>query len=373
MNNKDDLLLQLYACAAQPAQWSLALDQLCTETGACSAVVQTFELGTEGVRLGWQISDSRTQRNSPVDCPQVTGDHNPRLQTHRINRGLNRVVRDDELFDRHDPGRATLQADLARIGLGEFMGALQALPDGRLLGIALHRPWGDPDTFDRQSEHRLAALAPHLRQACELGQQLLSARTEMQRQQQHADMLRCALIACDEQGRVQWMNHSALMLTGAERGLSSRGGQLRATGPGLSARLHEGIAAAAHDEGRSVHYTVIDHGHGALHIALRASSVEAQGAAQGARSVMLAVTSAQDLVDVPADIWAKLLGLTLAEARLVAALAQGDTVELHAAQRGIALGTARNQLKMALAKTGTSRQADLVRVALSSAAAQVLG
>jgi hypothetical protein len=48
-------------------------------------VVQTFELGIEGVRLGWQVSDSRTQRNSPVDCPQVTGDHNPRLQTHRIN------------------------------------------------------------------------------------------------------------------------------------------------------------------------------------------------------------------------------------------------------------------------------------------------
>jgi len=78
-------------------------------------------------------------------------------------------------------------------------------------------------------------------------------------------------------------------------------------------------------------------------------------------------------VNVPPDIWAKLLGLTLAEARLVAALAQGETVELHATQRGIALGTARNQLKMALAKTGTSRQADLVRVALSSAAAQVLG
>jgi hypothetical protein len=73
------------------------------------------------------------------------------------------------------------------------------------------------------------------------------------------------------------MNHSALLLTSAERGLSNRGGLLRATGPGLSARLHEGIAAAAGDEGRSVHYTVIDHGHSTLHIALRASSVEAQG------------------------------------------------------------------------------------------------
>lgn len=369
MNNKDELLLQLYACASQPANWTQALDQLCTETGACSAVVQTFELGTEGVRLGWQVSDSRTQRQRPLDCPQVTGENNPRLQTHRFKRGLNRVVRDDELFDRHDPGLVTLQADLARIGLGEFMGALQPLADGRLLGIALHRPWGDPEPFDRHSEDRLATLAPHLSQACELGQQLLSVRTEMQRQQQHADMLRCALIACDEQGQVQWMNHSALLLTDAERGLSSRGGLLRATGPGLSARLHESIAVAARDESHAVHYTVIDNGHCPMHIALRASSADTQGA----RSVMLAVTSAQDLVDVPPDIWAKLLGLTLAEARLVAALAQGETVELHATQRGIALGTARNQLKMALAKTGTSRQADLVRVALSSAAAQVLG
>lgn len=369
MNHKDELLLQLYACASQPANWTQTLDQLCAETGACSAVVQTFELGTDSVRLGWQVSDSRTQRQRPLDCPQVTGETNPRLQTHRFKRGLNRVVRDDELFDRHDPGRVTLQADLARIGLGEFMGALQPLPDGRLLGIALHRPWGDPDTFDRHSEDRLGALAPHLSQACELGQQLLSARTEMQRQQQHADMLRCALIACDEQGQVQWMNHSAMLLTGAERGLASRGGLLRALGPSLSTRLHESIAAAARDESRAVHYTVIDNGHCPLHIALRASSADAQGA----RSVMLAVTSAQDLVNVPPDIWAKLLGLTLAEARLVAALAQGETVELHATQRGIALGTARNQLKMALAKTGTSRQADLVRVALSSAAAQVLG
>jgi DNA-binding CsgD family transcriptional regulator len=182
-------------------------------------------------------------------------------------------------------------------------------------------------------------------------------------------MLRCALIACDEQGQVQWMNHSAMLLTSAERGLSSRGGLLRAQGQGLSTRLHEDIATAARDEARAVHYTVIDNGHCPLHIALRASSVDALGA----RSVMLAITSAQDLVNVPPDIWAKLLGLTLAEARLVAALAQGETVELHATQRGIALGTARNQLKMALAKTGTSRQADLVRVALSSAAAQVLG
>lgn len=368
MNPKDEFLLQLYACASQPSHWPLALDRLCAQTGARSAVVQTFEPGTDGVRLGWQVSDTATQRNAPPDCPRVTSCRNPRLQSHRIARGLNRVVRDHELFDRHDPECATLQADLARIGLGEFMGALQPLPDGRLLGIALHRPWGAPQGFDRASEGLLAALAPHLGQACELGHQLLSARTGMQRQQQHADMLRCALIRCDDQGRVRWMNHSAMLLTRAGRGLSVQGGLLRAAGHGQSARLHEGIAAAARDEAHQLHYAVIDDGRSALHLALRAGAADALGTP----SLMLAVTSAQDLVDVPPAIWAKLLGLTQAEARLVASLAQGDTVERHAARCGIALGTARNQLKMALAKTGTSRQADLVRVALSSAAAQVL-
>ena len=56
----------------------------------------------------------------------------------------------------------------------------------------------------------------------------------------------------------------------------------------------------------------------------------------------------------------------------MAALVQGRTVEEHAMLRGISIGTTRNQLKQALAKTGTSRQVDLVRLALGSAAAQVL-
>ena len=41
-------------------------------------------------------------------------------------------------------------------------------------------------------------------------------------------------------------------------------------------------------------------------------------------------------------------------------------------RRGISSGTVRCQLKQVLAKTGTHRQAELVRLALSSAAAHVL-
>lgn len=52
--------------------------------------------------------------------------------------------------------------------------------------------------------------------------------------------------------------------------------------------------------------------------------------------------------------------LTPAEARLAARLASGEALETAAEALGIARETARNQLKAVFAKTGTSRQAELV-------------
>ncbi len=53
-------------------------------------------------------------------------------------------------------------------------------------------------------------------------------------------------------------------------------------------------------------------------------------------------------------------GLTKAEARLACELACGDTIEDIAEEHGVSISTARVQLKSIFAKTGTSRQAELV-------------
>jgi DNA-binding CsgD family transcriptional regulator len=52
--------------------------------------------------------------------------------------------------------------------------------------------------------------------------------------------------------------------------------------------------------------------------------------------------------------------LTPAETRLALALARGSTLAEFADAQGIAVGTARIQLKSVMAKTATHRQADLV-------------
>jgi len=55
-------------------------------------------------------------------------------------------------------------------------------------------------------------------------------------------------------------------------------------------------------------------------------------------------------------------GLSAAEARLARAICHGDSVEEYARDQGLRLPTVRTQLSSIFSKTGTKRQATLVRL-----------
>ena len=61
----------------------------------------------------------------------------------------------------------------------------------------------------------------------------------------------------------------------------------------------------------------------------------------------------------------QLYRLTRTEARLVAALAEGERLEDAAQALGVTLGTGRTYLKRVFQKMGVSRQVDLMRLVLS--------
>jgi DNA-binding CsgD family transcriptional regulator len=63
----------------------------------------------------------------------------------------------------------------------------------------------------------------------------------------------------------------------------------------------------------------------------------------------------------------RLYGLTEAEARVVAALTLGETVEQIAVAHGVRVSTVRAQVRSIFEKTGVHRQTDLVRLALTAA------
>jgi DNA-binding CsgD family transcriptional regulator len=60
-----------------------------------------------------------------------------------------------------------------------------------------------------------------------------------------------------------------------------------------------------------------------------------------------------------------LLDLTPAEARWTAVIAGGGTIQQFAQGSQVSLNTARTLLKRVFSKTGVSRQAELVRLALT--------
>jgi DNA-binding CsgD family transcriptional regulator len=68
------------------------------------------------------------------------------------------------------------------------------------------------------------------------------------------------------------------------------------------------------------------------------------------------------------QILGELFGLTPAEANLAILLARGLSLREASATQHISLHTSRAQLKSVFAKTGVSRQAELVRLVLKSVA-----
>jgi len=80
---------------------------------------------------------------------------------------------------------------------------------------------------------------------------------------------------------------------------------------------------------------------------------------------LLVVVDPKAGASVGLDKLQALFGFTLAEARVAAALAEGKSVEEFARSTQVSAHTAKAQLKAALEKTGTHRQAELVRAVLS--------
>lgn len=365
LSKPDELLLDLYASAAQPSRWAQSLDRLCASTGACSAVVQAFRFEQGRAHVLWSARDSRTLSRWVMEPKDLADGDNPRLDQRRVMRGLDRVAWDEMLFDPDDEARPMLQQRLATLGLGRFLGTLQDVGRGVYLGLALHRAVQDTSDFNEQHVNRLADLAPHLGQAFLLTDQLQATVERDDRLRELMDSLCFGIVLCDEQGRVRWSNRSAAGLLGPDAALTLRGEHLNGRSPTETQRLLAELARARHAVGQSVGYLRVGQGAQALHVAIQAAGDPS--------ALMLVISSASQVLDLPASALESLFGLTPTEARLLGAIATGSTVEDYALQRGVSVGTARVQLKQIQTKTGQRRQSDLVRLVLSSAAAHLSG
>lgn len=364
----DALLCDIYACPSEPEHWSYTLDQLCAVTGVRSAVIQSFRL--DGTRLVqcWSAQDSHTRNHVAPRSAHLASESNPRLDARRVFLGLNRLVRDEDLFGHDEATLIKLRGQLGAVGLGRFIGTLWQIDNDTYASMALHRAPEDERDFSANQLEQLDALSPHLQQAMRLSARIGAVNgLEVQLRRQF-DHLRCGMVVCDVHGRVSWLNGSAERLLAEGHALRLQARTLVGRKLPDSERLLAQIGAASR-LGSKVRYLALGSSPGVLHLALQ--PLANLGVSGAGDSVLLIMTAPETDLPVAAEALAALFGLTPAESSLTSALVSGLSLEQYSVRRQVSLGTVRGQLKQVLAKTGVGRQSDLVRLVLSSAAAQV--
>ncbi len=235
----------------------------------------------------------------------------------------------------------------------------------RSQSISLARPWASgPFTADEFAFAR--ALMPHLQRVATVHAHVEVTTSIARTAIDALDGAQAPLLLLDDRGQVVHASADADRLLHEGDGLSAGRDGLRAATPALSARLRAVLARAA---GSSRAPGVS----GALHlrrpsgkpdlvlVAIPARS-HSCGPDIGRASVVLQITDplARPMPD-PA-ILAGAFDLTPSEAMLAADLLCGLSVVEAAAKRGRSVTTMRTHLANALAKTGTARQSDLLRL-----------
>lgn len=173
------------------------------------------------------------------------------------------------------------------------------------------------------------------------------------------DRLPVGVIVVDARAHVRFMNRRGAALCAAEDGLRLAGGrQCQAAAAAESAALHRAVADALANGGTS-----------ALSITRPSlkrplSVLVSMLPGPDSPSAALYIGDPDDLPLVPPEQLAQLLDLTPAEARIAHSLALGHSLDEAAGLSEVTVSTARTYLKQIFVKTGTARQAELVKLVL---------
>jgi DNA-binding CsgD family transcriptional regulator len=272
------------------------------------------------------------------------------------------------LLSERDLVRTAFYNDLCRpFGLHDFTG-----------GVVLHEPGSywisvgllghiNGARFDDHHLTDLRNLMPHLRRALEISRRVLELQHEITIAGDALDQLSFGVIAVDEAGRVVRANRAAERILSRKDGLSvdARGLvalELRARAE-LRAALEQAIKGGLGDAAKP-NFVRVPRAPRAQPLALVLAPVNAGAWTLGERRArcVVYVIDPESTVAPPEDVLRRVFKLTPAEARLALLVGQGKVPKEAASELSISWNTARFQLRQVFAKTGTDRQAALVRL-----------
>lgn len=261
-----------------------------------------------------------------------------------------------EFLSNHEPGRfAAYRQYLAQAG-GEEVLAVDLRFPGRFEARFRITRGPEQSPFKAEDRLRLQDLVPHLRIAVALFEKLQFALAEHAVLASATGGLGLGLLVIDRQSQLVSSNPLADRLLAEAEGIRCSGNTVRLDSPELRKRIAD-LLGGGSDQGVA-RFRIARAEHGDLVVTARAIDLPAIHSGTGALALFLTRPGWETLVE-PETI-RELLGITRAEARLCAVLAQGHSLVEAATRLGITRNTAKVQLRSIFAKTQVHRQSQLV-------------
>jgi len=233
--------------------------------------------------------------------------------------------------------------------------------------VSVSRPYAE-GAFETAQIQLFTALIPHLQRALQLRLRLATLDGPPTSSAEMLNRLPQAVLLVDTQAQVIFANQLAGRMLGAGSGLSLDRGGLRAETPDDTRLLRKTIANCA--EGAN--------GLGSAGSRLRLSRRQRAPLTMLViphrtrvtwidvlrPTAILFITDPEQAVVARGDWLRHDFGLTAAEAVFAAEISKGDGLQATASRLGVSLTTVRTHLAHVFDKTGTRRQAELVRLML---------
>jgi len=282
------------------------------------------------------------------------------------------VMRAEAVLPDRDLRRTEYFADWLRpqgIGAGGF--AILAGPGGTPLVLSIARSPGRGH-IDRDEQTLLRLLVPHFERALAVDQRLERLAEERRASESALDLLDVAVVLVDHAGRPIHMNRRAHGLLQANDGFGANGEGLRGATPEATAMLRRCIADAVRtgagrgfDAGGAV-VLPRPSGRRALSAMVSPIAPERWRTMPATAFAAVLISDPDALAAPPVTVLRRLWGLTGAEAILAREMAAGHSLHVAAEHLGVTVATARSQLARVFAKTGSDRQADLMRMLVTA-------
>lgn len=249
-------------------------------------------------------------------------------------------------------------------------GAVTPVGNGQILAFGLQRA-RERGAFTPEETRNIRRLWPHLRRATQVQLRLQQAETTQRLGFDALDRMAGGIIILTADRRILFMNRVARRLLEERNACATShpGGRLRLTYGPADERFSLLLAQATTlGTPRRANTLRCPRAEGLPALVLMVAPFQPQSLGSPPGTAPLALLLLSDPREVPPplpDQLMALFGLTPAEAGVAASLAQGLSPEEVAQARDVRLSTVRSQVQALLAKTGTRRQGELLRLLLS--------